>query len=141
MGVSNQKGQFMNKAFKVISSKARAVRAAAVSTALLGLSAAASAQAATGGWEKMFANLTSLGKTGATAVTALAFLTGLVAIAYGGKLLWDKGGDRGEDIKMGRIVFTIVGGTVLVALGFIATTTVETMGGQTSDIGTGISVK
>jgi hypothetical protein len=89
----------------------------------------------------MFANLITIGKTGATAVTALAFLVGLVALAYGGKLLWDKGGERGEDIKMGRIIFTLVGGTVLVALGFIASTTVETMGGSADQIGTGIQVK
>ena len=103
--------------------------------------AMAQAAGAGSGWERMFANLTTLGKTGATAVTALAFLAGLVAIAYGGKLLWDKGGERGEDIKMGRIVFTILGGTMLVALGFVATTTVETMGGGSTNIGSEIKVK
>jgi len=107
----------------------------------LSFSGLAMAQAADTGWTKMFSNLTTLGKTGATAVTALAFLAGLVAIAYGGKLLWEKGGERGEDIKMGRIVFTILGGTMLVALGFVATTTVETMGGGSTNIGSEIKVK
>ncbi len=116
-----------------------ATRRTLVGTALLGMSAAAMAQGA--GWERMFTNLTSLGKTGATAVTALAFLAGLVALAYAGKLLWDKGGERGEDIKMGRIVFSIVGGTVMLALSFVAVQTVETLGGQQSDIGTPISTK
>jgi hypothetical protein len=124
-----------------LSSSARTARRAVSGLALLGMSAAAMAQGTGTGWERMFSNLTSLGKTGATAVTALAFLAGLVALAYGGKLLWDKGGERGEDIKMGRIVFTIVGGTVMIALGFIATQTVETLGGQQSDIGTPISTK
>ena len=121
--------------------KARAARHALAGAALLGMSAAALAQGTGTGWERMFSNLTSLGKTGATAVTALAFLAGLVALAYGGKLLWDKGGERGEDIKLGRIVFTIVGGTVMIALGFVASQTVETLGGQTSDIGSPISTK
>ncbi len=116
---------------------ARVVGAAALA---MGCSVAL-AQTAGGGWNNMFTNLITLGRTGATAVTALAFLVGLVAIGYGGKLLWDKGGERGEDIKMGRIVFTIIGGTVLVALGFVASTTVETLGGSASDIGTPISTK
>jgi hypothetical protein len=121
--------------------KAAGARNALAAAALLGMSAAAMAQGTGAGWERMFSNLTSLGKTGATAVTALAFLAGLVALAYGGKLLWDKGGERGEDIKLGRIVFTIVGGTVMIALGFVASQTVETLGGQASDIGSPISTK
>lgn len=94
-----------------------------------------------GGWITAITNLTALGRAGATAVTALAFMLGLVAIAYGGKLLWDKGGDRGDDIKMGRIVFTIVGGVVLLALGFFALQTVLTLGGTAGDIGQGITVR
>jgi len=120
----------------------RMVRGASLMVALAGAGGAALAQTpGTGsGWNALFANLITIGKTGATAVTALAFLIGLVAIGYGGKLLWDKGGERGEDIKMGRIIFTIVGGTILVALGFIAATTVETMGGSATQIGTEVKV-
>lgn len=117
-----------------------AVRAVGALALALGCSAAL-AQTAGGGWNNMFTNLITLGRTGATAVTALAFLVGLVAIGYAGKLLWDKGGERGEDIKMGRIVFTIIGGTILVALGFVASTTVETLGGSASDIGQPISTR
>lgn len=111
-------------------------------TALMLLCASATAAAqTTGGWNTMFTNLIQIGRTGATAVTALSFLAGLVAIAYAGKLLWDKAGDRGDDIKMGRIIFTIVGGTILLALGFVASTTVETLGGSSSDIGAPISTQ
>lgn len=130
------KTQHIKNMFPINAAGARNALAAA---ALLGMSAAAMAQGT--GWERMFSNLTSLGKTGATAVTALAFLAGLVALAYGGKLLWDKGGERGEDIKMGRIAFTIIGGTVMLALGWVGTQTVETLGGQASDIGSSISTK
>lgn len=122
-------------------STARGFRGAALTVALLGASGAVLAQGTGSGWNALFANLITIGKTGATAVTALAFLIGLVAIGYGGKLLWDKGGERGEDIKMGRIIFTIVGGTILVALGFIAATTVETMGGSATQIGTEVKVR
>lgn len=104
-----------------------------------GAAMAQSEAAGSTGWVKFINNLTSIGTAGATAVTALCFLLGLAAIGFGGKLLWDKGGERGEDIKMGRIVFTILGGTILVALGFVAQTTVQTMGGQSSDVGASTS--
>lgn len=88
-----------------------------------------------GGWITAVNNVTTLGTGTGRAITAVCFALGLAAIGYGGKLMWDKGGERGEDIKIGRIIFTIVGGTVLVALGFFAEQTVGTLGGSTSDIG------
>lgn len=121
--------------------KAAGARNALAAAALLSMSAAAMAQGTGTGWERMFSNLTSLGKTGATAVIALAFLAGLVALAYAGKLFWDRGGERGEDVKVGRIIFTTVAGAFLLALGFVGTTTVETLGGKASDIGAPISTK
>ena len=110
------------------------VAAAAVGAAMALAAPPAAAQAG-GGWNTALQNLTTLGRTGAVAVTALAFMIGLVAVAYGGKLLWDKGGDRGDDISMGKVVFTILGGTLLMALSYFATQTVLTLGGTAGDIG------
>lgn len=102
---------------------------------LLALSQLSHAQ----GWIQGFNNVTALGRAGVTTVTVVCFMLGLIAIAFGGKLLWDKGGERGEDIKPSRIVFTFIGGAVLVALGFIALQTVLTMGGTQADMGAAVA--
>lgn len=102
--------------------------------ALLGMTAAAKAHAA-GGWMTAITNITSLAQAAAVAVTAAGFLAGLVAYFYAGKLLWDKGSERGDDIKASRIIFTMIGGTVCFALMYFGILTLETLGGNAADVG------
>lgn len=91
---------------------------------------------AANGWVTTFNNAKELAQTGATAVVAVGALLGLCAYLYGGKLLWDKGqSERGDDIKASRILWIFVGGTVCMALAYFGVLTLETMGGQASDVG------
>lgn len=96
---------------------------------------AASPMAVAGGWITGFTNVTALSNAGITTVIRVFFMIGLAAIGYAGKLAWDKGGERGEDIKTGRIVYTFIGGSVMVALSYFALQTVQTLGGTAADVG------
>jgi len=68
-----------------------------------------------------------------------ALLVGLLGIAYGCKLIFDKSNDR-ENVKNGHIVAALVGGSFLCMIYFIATVLVSTTGGSTSDIGQKVNV-
>ncbi len=94
-----------------------------------------SAPAHATGWTATMNNFTAMARAAIPAVTIVLFALGLAAVGYAGLLLRDKGGERGDDIKMSRIVYTAIGGAVCMALGFIALQTVQTIGGGTGDLG------
>lgn len=94
-----------------------------------------SAPAHATGWTATMNNFTAMARAAIPAVTIVLFVVGLAAIGYAGLLLRDKGGERGEDIKFSRIVYTAIGGAVCMTLGFIALQTVQTIGGGTGDLG------
>jgi hypothetical protein len=102
---------------------------------LLAMAVVAAASPARAGWIDGMNNAAQLGNAGKVAAIAVFGFVGLCAIGYGGKMLWDKGGERGEDIKASRIVFTLIGGSVMMALSYIALQSVETLGGSAADIG------
>lgn len=85
-------------------------------------------------------NLTSLSREAITLATVGFFLIGLCAIGYGGKLLWDKSQNRGDDITMSKIAWCFAGGTVMCAVGFFAAMSVVTAGGSESDMGRRITI-
>ena len=81
-------------------------------------------------------NVTPLMEALVTILVALGVVGGLGAFLYGGKLWWDKANNRtGDDVKAMSIVYSMVGGAFLMALAFVGSTTVETLGGSASDIG------
>jgi hypothetical protein len=64
------------------------------------------------------------------------FVAGLFMIGAGGWLLYQKGdSERGEDIKGSRIAFMFVGAAVCLAISYMGTVMVETIGGGSSDVG------
>ena len=87
------------------------------------------------GWLKAANNITALGNAAVIAITVLCAAGGVGAIGYAGKLLMKKAGDRGDDVEWGKIGFAVLAGAFLLSVSFIATTTVETLGGSTSEIG------
>ncbi len=94
----------------------------------------ASAQSA-GGWVTAFTNLGTLAKVGITMVLALFGFGGVATLGYSVTLLLKKGGDRGDDIEWKRIGYTMVAGSLMLALGWAAVQTVLTLGGSAGDIG------
>jgi hypothetical protein len=110
-------------------------RLAALRNHLFVMAVMAANSPARAGWIDGMNNVATLGNTGKTAAIAVFGFVGLCAVGYGGKLLWEKGGERGEDIKASRIVFTLVGGAVMMALSYIALQSVETLGGSAADMG------
>jgi len=120
----------MLKSLKSLSGRLSAVRNHLITMAVL-----AAANPARAGWIDGMTNAAQLGNAGkATAIAIFGFI-GLCAVGFGGKLLWDKGGERGEDIKVSRIVFTLVGGAVMMALSYIGLQSIETLGGSAADMG------
>lgn len=87
------------------------------------------------GFLDMFRNLTDLAYGIAVFMTAAGFVGGIGAFLYAGKLLLDKAGQNGEQVEVTRIVWSVIGGSVLVAIGFIAMKGVETLGGSASNVG------
>lgn len=61
-------------------------------------------------------------------------LVGVSAIAYGLKLMRDKANER-ADVKVGSIVWSIVGGALLCVIWFVVTQVVEGVGGSAGNIG------
>jgi len=111
--------------------KGRAARAysTAVVSALLTLHGRAEAA----GWSTGVNNVKSLGQDVAGMLVYVFFAAGIGAFGYAGKKLWDKGQEgRGDDIKAMHILWPMVGGAFLMALGWVANTTVETLGGQST---------
>lgn len=87
------------------------------------------------GWATAANNIKDLGNSAAIAITALCMAGGIGAIGYAGKLLLKKSGDRGDDVEWSKIGYAVLGGAFLLSVGFIAMTTVETLGGSSADIG------
>lgn len=88
------------------------------------------AQAA-GGWSAGVTNIKTLGQDVAGMLVYVFFASGVAAFGWAGKKLWDKGQEgRGDDIKAMHIIWPMVGGAFLMALGWVANTTVETLGGS-----------
>ena len=111
------------------------VHAAAVSLTVGAMSTAHATQA-----NQAVSNFKELMSTGVGALIAAGAAAGVASIIYGGLNLKKKGGDRGEDVTVGKIIFPIAGGGVLLAIAFVAAMTVDLAGGTSSNIGQGITV-
>ncbi|MDL5034297.1 hypothetical protein QRD43_20515 [Pelomonas sp. APW6] len=94
-----------------------------------------SARAHAGGLLDLITNFTALFNAAKVAVVALFGVVGLVAIGYGGKKMWDKGGERGDDVKMTQIIYPILGGTICLAITYFGVLTLITAGGSAADMG------
>jgi len=82
-----------------------------------------------------------MGNWGETARSAIDFimivavLTGVCAIFYGLKLIWDKSNER-ENVKTGHIILSLAGGAALCVLWFVVTVMTDTVSdGASGDIG------
>ena len=108
------------------------VKLAVLSTALLMVGNAFAA-----GWTNVLdGNIRQLGQSLIGVLIMAGVVGGIAAILYGGKLWWDKANNRtGDDVKAMSIVFSMVAGAFMLALSFVAVTTVETLGGSQSDVG------
>lgn len=115
--------------FKSAKAKVAHVYSATVVAVLLSLHGRAEAA----GWSSGINNLKQLGQDTAAMLVYVFFAAGVGAFGYAGKKLWDKGQEgRGDDIKAMHIIWPMVGGAFLMALGWVANTTVETLGGQST---------
>ena len=120
----------MKRNFNLASVKEKAadVTAAGVVACLLMLHGRAQAA---GGWSSGVNNVKTLGQEVAGMLVYVFFAAGIGAFGWAGKKLWDKGQEgRGDDIKAMHIIWPMVGGAFLMALGWVANTTVETLGGK-----------
>lgn len=83
-------------------------------------------------------NFTLLFKAIGLAIIGGGVVGGLGAMAVGISQMIKKGGDRGDDITWMSIGLKVFGGALLMVLGWLAGTAVQTVGGNTSDIGRNI---
>lgn len=93
----------------------------------------AAAQAA--GFIDTFKSIEGVVKAALTLFVWSCLLVGAIAFAKGILLMKEKGGSRGEDVKMSSIMWCIGGGLGLIVIWFIIIMTVESVGGSKSDIG------
>ncbi len=111
--------------------KARASRA--YSAAVVGALMVLHSRAEAAGWSTGVNNVKTLGQEVAGMLVYVFFAAGIGAFGWAGKKLWDKGQEgRGDDIKAMHILWPMVGGAFLMALGWVANTTVETLGGSST---------
>ena len=96
--------------------------------------------AANAAWNTALTSILGLTQLGVTVALALAALGGVGAFAYAGKLLLKKGGDRGDDVEMGKVGWSVLAGVFLLALAYVALQSVESMGGGAGDIGRTITL-
>ena len=84
-------------------------------------------------------NTNTLFQAGVTVLITLGLLGGLGMVA-GGLWNWYKKGEArgGEDITWGKIGMQIAAGGLCMALAWVGSSVVETLGGSTSDIGRAI---
>lgn len=121
----------LEKIMKVMNIK-KVAKASAVALLMM----TASAVMAQAGWEKAATQVTSLANVVVVTITVLCAAGGIGAIGYAGKLLMKKAGDRGEDVEWSKIGYAVLAGAFLLSVSFVATTTVETLGGTKDSIGT-----
>lgn len=131
--------ELMISTFVGVRERVIAKRNLVLATAMASAAGGAQAQASQG-FIGLVRNLTELSREGIVLATVAFFLVGLVAIGYGGKLLWDKSQDRGDDIKMSKIAWCFAGGTVMCAVGFFAAMSVVTAGGSEADMGRRVNI-
>lgn len=95
---------------------------------------ASSAIAAANGWGAGVANVQALGTDLANMLVYVFFAAGVGAFGYAGKKLWDKGQEgRGDDIKAMHIIWPMLGGAFLMAISWVAGTTMDTLGKGTGN--------
>lgn len=80
-------------------------------------------------------NLTNFFRVLTTVIIAACVAGGLGTIAYGAFQMVKKGDQRGEDITWMSIGLKFAGGAFLLALGWVATMILETLGGSAGNIG------
>lgn len=80
-------------------------------------------------------NLTNLFKAASIAIIAGGVVGGLGSMGWGVSEMIKKGGQRGEDITWVSIGYKIFGGALLMVLGWLGGTAVETLGGSRGNIG------
>lgn len=90
------------------------------------------------GFQQAATNLTTLFKAASIAIIAGGVVGGLGAIGWGLSQLIKKGGDRGDDITWMSIGYKVFGGALLMVLGWVGGTAVETLGGSRGAIGAGV---
>lgn len=105
-------------------------RIAALTAILMGVGAAHAA-----GWTTAATNVTEFGNAAVLAIVVLCAAGGVGAVGFAGKLLLKKAGERGDDVEWSKIGYATIAGAFLLSVAFIASTTVETLGGQKDDIG------
>lgn len=102
--------------------------------ALMASVAMPSARAA-GGFLTTIQNMTYLAKAMTLLLIAAGVLSGLGLIAYGLLQMHKKGNQQRDDISWMSIFLSIIAGAGLLALTYIGTAGVETLGGSSGDIG------
>lgn len=109
-------------------------------SALMMAAVTAHAQTSGGGWKGVGNNLGDLGNTMIWAVIVLCGVAGVGAIGFAGKLLLKKAGDRGDDVEWSKIGYATIAGAFFLSVTYIATLTVETMGGSQNTMGKTITI-
>lgn len=93
------------------------------------LSSAAMAE----GWSDGVGKVKVLSGEVANMLVYVFFAAGVGAFGFAGKKLWDKGQEnRGDDIKAMHIIWPMIGGAFLMAIGWVAGTTLGTLGNNGS---------
>jgi hypothetical protein len=85
-------------------------------------------------------NVKTDAQTAVSAAIAIFAVAGVCAIAYGGNQMRKKGGDRGDDVTTGSIIWPMIGGMVLLCIALIGGILAEEAGGSSSNMGQGITV-
>lgn len=118
----------------------RRVLRGAAGFGMLGSMFAGPAYAQGAGFIKGFQNLNLLMQTGIGLLIAIGLLGGLGMIMGGLFTAYKKYDNRGgDDSGWGKIALQIGAGGLAMALGWVGTNVVETMGGSSGDIGKSIS--
>lgn len=85
------------------------------------------------GWATAATNIQNLAQLIANVAVWVCFAAGVVAFGYSGFKLWEKSEDR-ADVKTKHWLFPMIGGAFLVAIGYVALLTVQTLGGSAANL-------
>lgn len=100
------------------------------------LSSVATQTTASGGWSNAVRNIAELSKATGGMLIYVFVAVGIGALGFAGYKFWEKGNEnRGDQVKVMHILWPMIGGACCLALAWVATTTVETLGGGAGDIG------